>query len=63
MWPGLTLNISFATYYNYHRLSGVLGWLTPAERYEGTPFVDRGFENIPQLAHLHSWLSELMAVA
>lgn len=58
-----TAMASFATYYNYHRLSGVLGWLTPAERYEGTPFIDRGFENIPQLAHLESWLSELMAVA
>ena len=53
----------FATYYNYHRLSGVLGWLTPAERYEGTPFIDRGFENIPQLAHLKTWLSELIAAA
>ena len=53
----------FATYYNYHRLSGVLGWLTPAERYEGTPFIDRGFENIPQLAHLKTWPSELIAAA
>ncbi len=22
---------------HYHRLSGVLGWVTPAERYDGTP--------------------------
>ncbi len=43
---------AFARYYNYHRLSGTLGWVTPAERYDGTPFTDRGFENIPALAHL-----------
>lgn len=53
----------FAQYYNYHRLSGVLGWLTPAERYNGTPFTDRGFENIPALAHLHDWLQELVDAA
>ena len=53
----------FAEYYNYHRLSGVLGWLTPAERYDGTPFVDRGFENIPALEHLQAWLVEIMAAA
>ena len=53
----------FAEYYNYHRLSGVLGWLTPAERYDGTPFLDRGFENIPALEHLQPWLLEIMAVA
>jgi len=39
-------------------LSGVLGWLTPAERYNGTPFTDRGFQNIPTLTHLQSWLHE-----
>ena len=54
---------TFAAYYNYHRLSGVLGWLTPAERYNGTPFEDRGFENIPQLEHLQTWLSELISAA
>jgi transposase InsO family protein len=53
----------FAEYYNYHRLSGVLGWLTPAERYNGTPFTDRGFENIPSLAHLDAWLQELIPAA
>lgn len=37
----------FANYCNYHRLPGVLDWLTPAERYDGTPFTGRGFENIP----------------
>ena len=54
---------AFAAYYNYTRLSGVLGWLTPAERYNGTPFQDRGFENIPQLEHLQTWLSELISAA
>lgn len=53
----------FAEYYNYHRLSGVLGWLTPAERYDGTPFTDRGFENIPALAHLEIWLKNLVPAA
>ena len=53
----------FAQYYNYHRLSGVLGWLTPAERYDGTPFSDRGFENIPALAHLQTWLLAKMSAA
>lgn len=53
----------FAEYYNYHRLSGVLGWLTPAERYNGTPFSDRGFQNIPSLSHLQPWLEVLMQAA
>jgi hypothetical protein len=29
--------------YTYHRLHGELDWHTPAERYDGTPFTDRGF--------------------
>jgi transposase InsO family protein len=53
----------FAAYYNYHRLSGAIGWLTPAERFDGTPFTDRGFENIPSLEHLQNWLAELMRAA
>jgi transposase InsO family protein len=53
----------FAEYYNYHRLSKVLGWLTPAERYNGTPFTDRGFQNVPALAHLQPWLTEVMNAA
>jgi transposase InsO family protein len=53
----------FAEYYNYHRLSGVLGWLTPAERYLGAPFTDRGFQNVPALAHLETWLEEVMNAA
>jgi len=53
----------FADYYNYHRLSGTLGWRTPAERYDGTPFTDRGFQNIPSLIHLQFWLDEVIRVA
>ncbi len=53
----------FVQYYNYHRLSGVLGWVTPAERYDGTPFTDRGFEHIPTLSHLQPWLEAIMNAA
>jgi transposase InsO family protein len=53
----------FADYYNFHRLSGTLGWHTPAERYYGTPFLDRGFEHIPALEHLQPWLEALMTAA
>jgi len=53
----------FARYYNYHRLSGTLGFLTPAERYDGTPFTDRGFANIPALEHMQSWLDETIRAA
>ena len=35
----------FALYYDYHRLNGAIGWQTPAERWDGTPFTDRGFEH------------------
>ncbi len=51
----------FAVYYDYHRLHGELDWQTPAERYDGTPFTDRGFEHVPALEHLQDWLTELMA--
>ena len=53
----------FARYYNYHRLHGEIGWLTPAERFDGTPFTDRGFDNVPALAHLTGWLEDLRAAA
>ncbi len=53
----------FARYYNYHRLHGEIGWCTPAERYDGTPFTDRRFENVPALAHLVPWLDELRKAA
>ena len=54
--------IRFATYYNYDRLHGELDWHTPAERYDGTPFTARGFERVPALEHLQTWLRELMPV-
>ncbi len=53
----------FVRYYNYHRLHGEIGWLTPGERYDGTPFTDRGFEHIPALAHLEGWMEDLRAAA
>lgn len=53
----------YASYFNYHRLHGELGWLTPGERFDGTPFTDRGFQHIPALDHLEAWLAQLMAAA
>lgn len=55
--------IAYATYYNYHRLHGELGWRTPAERFDGTPFTDRGFEHVPALAGVADLLADLMAAA
>jgi transposase InsO family protein len=52
---------AYATYYNYHRLHGELGWQTPAERFDGTPFADRGFEHVPSLAAVAPLLAELLA--
>ncbi len=54
---------AYRRYYNYHRLHGEIGWLTPAERYDATPFTDRGFAHIPQLEHLQPWLDNLMEAA
>jgi len=34
-----------------------------ARALDGTPFTDRGFQNIPALGHLVSWLDEFMAAA
>lgn len=58
-----TAVIAYATYYNYHRLHGQLGWRTPAERFDGTPFIDRGFEHVPALVGVADLLSELFATA
>jgi glutathione S-transferase len=52
---------AYASYYNYHRLHGELGWRTPAERFDGTPFLDRGFEHVPSLAAVAPLLAELLA--
>jgi transposase InsO family protein len=37
---------AYAGYYHYHPLHGELDWRTPAERFDGTPFTDRGFPSI-----------------
>jgi transposase InsO family protein len=52
---------AYAAYYNYHRLHGELGWQTPAERFDGTPFTDRGFEHVPSLIAVADLLAELLA--
>jgi transposase InsO family protein len=52
---------AYASYYNYHRLHGALDWHTPAERFDGTPFTDRGFEHVPSLAPVADLLAELLA--
>jgi len=51
----------FALYCAYHRLHGELDWHAPAERCEGVPLTDRGFEHVRALEHLQGWLTELMA--
>jgi len=52
---------AYASYYNYHRLHGSLDWQTPAERFDGTPFTDLGFEHVPLLAPVADLLAELLA--
>jgi transposase InsO family protein len=51
---------AYAGYYNLHRLHGELGWQTPAERFDGTPFTDRGFDHIPSLAGAAGLLNQLI---
>jgi transposase InsO family protein len=51
---------AYAGYYNLHRLHGELDWHTPAERFDGTPFTDRGFEHVPSLAGAASLLNQLI---
>lgn len=50
-----------AGYYNYHRLHGELDWQTPAERFDGTPFADRGFASVPALAAVADLLDAMLA--
>jgi transposase InsO family protein len=52
---------AYAAYYNYHRLHGEIGWRTPAERFDGTPFTDRGFEHVPSLTAVADLLAALLA--
>lgn len=54
---------AYASYYNYHRLHGQLAWHTPAERFDGTPFTDLGFEHVPALMGVADLLAKLMAAA
>jgi len=53
---------AYAGYYNLHRLHGSLGWRTPAERFDGTPFLDRDLDHIPLLAGAAPFLNELIPV-
>jgi transposase InsO family protein len=53
---------AFAGYYNYHRLHGELNWQTPAERFDGTPFTDRGFSSVPALASVAEVLDAMLPV-
>ena len=52
---------AFAGYYNYHRLHGELDWQTPGERFDGTPFTDRGFSSVPSLAGVADLLDAILA--
>lgn len=52
---------AYAGYYNYHRLHGELDWQTPAERYDGTPFTDRGLSSVPALAEVADLLDAMIA--
>ena len=54
---------AYAGYYNYHRLHGELDWQTPAERFDGTPFTDRGFEHVPALAGVADLLDSRLLAA
>ncbi len=52
---------AYAGYYNYHRLHGELDWHTPGERFDGTPFTDRGFASVPALAGVADLLDAILA--
>ena len=52
---------AYAGYYNYHRLHGEIDWQTPAERFDGTPFTDRGFASVPALANIADLLDTILA--
>jgi len=52
---------AYAGYSNYHRLHGELDWQTPAERFDGTPFTDRGFASVPALAPVADLLDAILA--
>jgi transposase InsO family protein len=52
---------AYAGYYNYHRLHGELDWQTPAERFDRTPFTDRGFASVPALTDIADLLDTMLA--
>jgi len=52
---------AYAGYFNYHRLHGELDSQTPAERFDGMPFTDLGFEHVPSLAPVAEQVAELLA--
>lgn len=52
---------AYAGYYNYHRLHGELDWHTPAERFDGTAFTDRGFGSVPALTGIADLLDAILA--
>jgi hypothetical protein len=41
--------------------TGELDGHAPAERLDGAPFTEQGFERIQALGHLDSWLTDLSA--
>jgi hypothetical protein len=45
----------------FRGIHGALGWHTPAERFDGTVFTDRGFVHAPALAGVADLLSDLLA--
>ena len=51
---------AYASYYNYHRLHGEVDWHTPGERFDGTPFTDRGFGSVPALAGVADLLDAIL---
>lgn len=53
----------YVKHYNYHRLHKGIGYETPASRYLGTPYTNRGFENLPGLEHLQEWLKNKLPYA
>lgn len=42
------------------RHHGELDWQTPGERFDGTPFTDRGFGSVPALANVADLLDAIL---
>ena len=41
---------AYARSWNHDRHRGGVDWQTPAQRFDGAPFTDRGFGRVPSLA-------------